>query len=133
MRSCRPWLCARTACSHVLRVTRCELQALFLLGGSAAGFSLAAIGLCLLFSVFTLRMLAPTADQYSAELYFDFTKPLALATAHLQCGVTLVPDHQVCTTNPTVHPGLSARRWLCCSYRDEELQTRGKQGQQLHP
>lgn len=77
--------------SHVFRYAK----ALFLLGGSAAGFALAALGFCLLFGLFTLRMLAPTADQYSAQLYFDFTKPLALATAHLQSGVALIPDQQV--------------------------------------
>ena len=70
-------------------------KALALLGGSAAGFALAALGLCLLFGLFTLRLLAPTADQYSAELYFDFTQPLAVATAHLQSGVALRPSQQV--------------------------------------
>ena len=53
------------------------------------------LGFCLLFSLFTLRMLAPALDKYSAELYFDFTQPMAVATTHLQSGLTLDPAAQV--------------------------------------
>ena len=76
-------------------------KALALLGGSAAGFSLAALGFCLLFGLFTLRMLSPSADQYSAELLFDFTQPLAIATARLQSGVALKPAQLVWLAAPT--------------------------------
>ena len=81
-------------------------KALFLLGGSAAGFALGVLGFCLLFSLFTLRLLAPALDKYSAELYFDFTQPLAVATTHLQSGLTLDPSAQA-GTPPKHHPRLS--------------------------